>query len=297
MGDLLNIFSGPAQVSLYDSTNGLLFTGYLGEDIEIESESPVTGVSDGNKVSLGKIIKFACPLMQTDLTFLASLKTRRTYKQTIYVVAGEMLVKLSNMFVSVAMNRQFKSGETHKFALTAQTKVPADMESIINLLGSDGNCNTEVGTTGLATGWAQTNIAEKDVEASHLGERGNQQYIVLDGADEVLYYDFICPIEFPVKINVSAYVAERFTAAADFLFGIKTKDSLDVVVDEQVAQKTLIADQETRISHEISFTPGPDVKTISVYFEDNGGAAADIGIDDVQLEFGELTNFTDNTTE
>ena len=298
MGDFLNIFSGPAQVALYDATNEELFLGYLGEEIEIESESPVTGISDGNKVSLGKIIKFACPLMQTDLTFLASLKTRRTYKQTIYVVAGEMLVKLSNMFVSVAMNRQFKSGETHKFALTAQTKVPADLESIINLLGSNGNCNTENGSTGLALGWTATGAPTIDVDTSHLADRGNEQRFEVTGTPQTLYNDVICPVEFPVKITVSAYVKDLGGTGADFMFGIKTKEADGTpAVDSEMTNKTLTASQETRISQEINLSPGSDVGIIAVTFTDNSGATADLGIDDVQVEFGELTGFTDNTTE
>lgn len=301
MGDLLNIFSGPAQVNLYDSTNGVLCLGHLGEDdVKLEPVNESIGTSSGNAIDKGTLYKFTCALLQTDSTFLSNLRTRRAYQQTIYVIASGMLLKLSNIYFTIGLNRNCKGGESHKFMITAMTRISADVESIINLLGSDGNCNTEVGTSGLATGWAVSGPPSSyDVEASHISGRGNQQYVIFDDADQMIYYDVVCPLDqVPVKITVSAYVEERTdVSAADFLFGIKTKNSSDVVVDNQTSQQTLTSGQETRISKEISFTPGADIKTISVYFEDNGGAAADIGFDDVQLEFGELTDFTDNDTE
>lgn len=297
MGDLLNIFSGPAQVSLYDSTNKELLLGYLGEDIEIEAEDIVTGISDGNKCTTGKMIKFACPVLQTDDgTLLSSLKTRRSYLQTIYIVGSGLLVKISDVLISLAMNRQFKSGEIHKFALTAETKVSANFESIVNLLGSDGNCNTEVGSTGLATGWA-SDAAAYDVDTSSQVGRGNEQRVTFDDVDQSLYYDIICPLEFPVKVTVSASVKDRGGGAPDFMMGIKTKTNADVVVDSEMTSKSLTAGQNTRLSQEINLSPGANVCKISVYFEDDAGGGADLGIDDVQLEFGELTDFTDNSTE
>lgn len=294
MGSLTNIFSGPAQVSLWDDTNKELFLGYH-EIVEFDEKDIGHKLIDGNMLQYGQLSKIEIPILESDPELLANIRARRSTKQTIYVVGMEGLLQIDNVYITILQNRIFKGGEFHKLVASAQTEVEDDVNFKVNLLGTDGNCNTEVGSTGLATGWAESSTALVDVGVSHLPGRGNQQEVEFTGGGSgVLYYDFICPLEFPAKVTVSAYVDDYDASGSAFDFGIKTKTNAGVVVDSNMTGQVLDPAEQTRITKEVNLVPGANVAKISVYFAEDGSDSAAIGIDDVQLEFGALTDFTEN---
>jgi len=286
MANAANIFSGPAQVSLYDATNKELFLGYH-EQVKVTENNLAHNLIDNNNLQYGALTKVEIPLFQSDPTLLAAIKARRTTKQSIYIVGMDHLLQIDNVYVSVVRNRIYLGGEIHTLLLKAQTEVEADVGELINMLGEEGACDTDTNTDGVADGWT-------DATGNTVQVIGGQQQFKFDGASQTFYYDFICPLDQPVKITVSSTVENREAVIRSFEFGFKTKNNAGTVVDTKTHQVIIGESDTVRESYTVSFTPGAAVAKISVYFEDYNSTVAQLSIEDVQLQFGPLTDYTEN---
>jgi len=101
MGDILRIYSGGAQVNLYDSTNGVLHLGYASEDILIESEPQVVPLSDGNRVEVQEMISFEATLLETDSTKIDNIIARKGYLQEVYIIGLDSAYKFRDCFIRI----------------------------------------------------------------------------------------------------------------------------------------------------------------------------------------------------
>ena len=120
MGDILRIYSGGAQVSLYDSTNGLLALGYSGEEINIEVEPQIVPISDGNKVQVEQLVSFEAAILETDTTQITNLMARKGYLQEVYIIGIDSAYKFRDCFIRVKQIRPMKGGETHTVTISGQ---------------------------------------------------------------------------------------------------------------------------------------------------------------------------------
>ena len=295
MANPLRIYSGPGQIVLWDATNGYLYPGFL-QEIKLSEEPVQHELMDGNLHQALNIWKLEVPLLQTDTALIAALNSRRGTKQKIYITGLEAHWTLDNVFVTVQMVRGFNSGEAHRFVLTAQTGIENDYAMFENLLGTDGKFETDSDSDGYADGWNGT-ADTKSIVASHLSGEGNAQKVTWDGTSDqyVQHTRIILPIDtsaMPVKFTFSAYVKNNDSVNSTTIFPtIFTYDENGTLLTTSKKEETLSASEARRIS--VSATPATNspVKELGARIWYKAGIAADITVDNAQLEIGELTDF------
>lgn len=287
MADAGKIYTGPAQVNLYDSTNKELYLGY-NEKIDLSESVQAHTLIDKNNLQYGTLTKIKIPLLQSNPAMLSDIVARRSTKQSLYIVGMEMLTQIDNIYVNVVRDRLFAGGKSQNLILTAQTEVEDDVNDLVNLLGEEGACDTDTNSDNVADGWTNS-----DMTAG--GVTGSGQEVDITGASQTFYYDYICPLDqLPVKISVRADVTELNSDTPTILFGFKTKTNAGVVVDDEMDEFSFTALENRIISKTLSFTPGANVAKIAVYFEDYDADVANFRFKDVMLQFGPLTSYTEN---
>ncbi len=296
MGNLLEIFGSPVyQANLYDSTNGRLCLGALGDTVEIIQEALTYPLNDGNTIMGKQIAKISIPALETDSARVTAIKNRRGYPQELYLIGDQWAVKLLNVHLSYGLSRSGKMGEPHKLDLKAQTIVHTYVKHLINALGSIGNMNTD-GGGGLATGWTNSGCSSLSIQTSYLGAGyGNSQRFSITGASQALYADIRFPLEQskPIRITVSAYIDNRKAGTSTFRIGFRTVNSSSVVVDTSETVTNIANGADGRYSHSAIITPGADVLTIRAGFFSDGTNTAQLDVDNVQVEFGELSPYSE----
>jgi hypothetical protein len=311
MGQPLRIYSGAgAQISLYDATNGPLWLGYVADEINVIGTPSDVGLSDGNRVQFNHIHSVTIPIVQTDSTLLASLIARKGILQELYLVSIDSAYKFTDVLIQVAMNRNFKPGSdtgSHRFILTAkrvqQDKAAAASlpethycQFIQNLLGSFGNMNTDAGG-GVPTGWTNSGASSPSVTTSHLGGGyGNEWRFTLSDSGDYVYCRVRLPLDqTPIKITLSAYIDNRKSGTSYFKFAYILRDSsLSSVASALSDEKTQANGANARETEEWTITPAADACYIdfAIYGTDTG--TAELGVDNVQAEIGELTDYVEN---
>ena len=295
MGSPLSIFGGPCmQASLYDATNGLLHLSLLGEDVMYTEEPQNIGLSTGNVFELHKRASFEIPILETN-GIISDLAARRGIRQEVWLIGMENAVFIDNCLISYGLNRSLKPTEGgHVLNLKGSSADPNHFKSMINILGTYGNCNVDTDTDNIADGWTNFGCTELAVTTSHKAGRGNEQQFKMGASDE-FYINIRCPVDQKqIKITISAYVKERGSATAYYNFGLKTINHLNNILDtEEDAGKTLTSGQERRDSKEIVFTPSANIKTLRLYYS-YSTTDSKLGIDDVQMEFGGLSNYSES---
>ena len=304
MGDILRIYSGGAQVNLYDSTNGVLHLGYTSEDILIESESLLVPLSSGNQVQVEDMISFEATILETDETQIDNLIARKGYLQEVYIVGIDSAFKIRDVFIRIKEIRTLKAGEAHKVtiygrrikeAVSAAADLPETnyCQFIQNILGAFGNCNVD-GGSGIATGWSNNGGTSLSIDTSHLGGGyGNEQRLTLSDSGD----SFRCRVRFaigahPIKLTASAYVDNRKAGTSYYDFGFRTITE-GLAVTSNVDSKTLDNGENERISKTLLVTPTAALY-VDVSFVGSDSGTAELGFDNVQLEIGSLTNYVEN---
>ena len=305
MGDILRIYSGGAQVNLYDSTNGILALGAASEEISIESEQQLVPVSDGNRVQVEEIVSFEASLLQTDETRIDNLMARKGYLQEVYIVGIDSAFKIRDVFIRIKEIRSMKGGEAHmvtisgsryKQTVAAVSDLPETnyCQFMQNLLGGFGAI---LGAASYGTGWAYLGATGLSLETSHLGgEYGNEQRVTLADNGDFITCRLRFPIgEMPIKFTASAYIDNTKAGASYFFIGVRTKDVDDGVLDTNMsAEKTLAQSADGRQSFTVEFIPTTAVQFIEIVIQGGSTASAEIGFDNAQLEIGGLTAYLEN---
>lgn len=301
MGDILRIYSGGAQVNLYDSTNGVLCLGYASEDILVESESQSIGLSDGNRPQIEELVSCEFTILQTDETQIDNLMTRRNYLQEVYIIGIDSAFKMRDCFIRIKEIRSMKGGETHQITIScrryqqsiaAATDLPETKycQFIQNLLGAFGNCDTD-GGGGIPTGWTNSGATSLSVETSHLGGGyGNEfRFTLSDSGDQVKCRTRFLIDTMPIIFTVSAYIDNRKSGISYYQIGLETS-----IPEVKYEEKTLTQGVNERVSEKISFIPSGATETIMLSIKGSDLGTAELGIDNVQFEIGSLTNYVEN---
>ena len=217
MPDVHNILSDvPVQVTIYDSTNDNLYLGHLSSDNCRLTQKPLYNKTiSGGWIQYGVRTTLKCLLLETDPSKIANFTNRRSKKQTIYIVAGNYGVKLSNCYITHAQDREFEFGGDTNIKLEAHTDVEADVEVLKNLLGSEGGFETG---NNLGTGWTNSGMSSVSrADPSFLNGAGNyHQLATADGAGDYIYHRTTFPFEQPVKVTFSVY-AQSVTTSEIFI--------------------------------------------------------------------------------
>ncbi len=300
MGDILRIYSGGAQVNLYDSTNGVLCLGLSSEEISIEIEPQIVPISDGNKVQVEQIVSFEATILQTDETQIDNLMTRKSYLQEVYIVGIDSAFKMRNCFLMIKEIRSMKGGEAHLVTISGrrylQSVAAADdlpetnyCQFIQNLLGGFGAI-LGAGTT--PTGWSNSGATTLSIDTSHLGGGyGNEwRFTLSDSGDQVK-----CRLRFPIDaqpitFTASVYIDNRKGGTSYFTIGLET----DTPELKYSAEQELASGADARFNHKISFIPSGSVENIFLSIKGSDTGSAELGVDNAQLEIGSLTPYVEN---
>ena len=296
MADATNILKGaPAQVAIYDGSNGTLYFGYLSaDDIEMGEKSLIHKIIDGTRKQYGTRTSFRCNLLESDPAKIAALATRRAAKQTVYITGFNFGMKLSNCYVNYSQSRDFEPGGECLIQAEFYTEVEADVEVIRNLLGSQGGFQTD-GGGGLGTGWVDVGLTSTSQnDPSFLNGAGNNdQQINASGINQYIYNRTTWIFDQPLTLTASVY-AQSVTTSEDFQIEVRAQDSAHGLLS------AYYGDTET------ATTGGTDrfFTTVRIIDEDvfeievrlikktNSG---NVKFDDCQVEFGPLAPYTENT--
>lgn len=304
MGDILRIYSGGAQINLYDATNGVLHLGAASEEIAIESEQQIVPVSDGNKVQVEEIVSFEASILQTDETQIDNLMTRKSYLQEVYIIGIDSAYKIRDCFIRIKEVRSMKGGETHmvtisgaryKQTVAAAAQLPESnyTQFMQNILGGFGAI---LGAASVGTGWAHLGATSTSVDTSHLGGGyANEQRFTLADAGDYIFCRVRLPLDqMPIKITASAYVDNTKAGISYYNFGYRTKDSGASELDIKVEAKTLAQSANERVSYTVECTPTADCLFVELLFQGSASGTCELGVDNCQLEIGSLTDYVEN---
>jgi hypothetical protein len=301
MADATQILKNvPAQVSLYDATNGILNLGYLAADNLMVSAKPLFHkIIDGNRNQYGTRTKFVCRLLETNPSKLAALTTRRSYKQSVFIVTAEYGVRISNCYINYFQSRDMEIGGDSFIQVEFHTDIESDVEVLKNLLGATGNMDVDTNTDGMSDGWVEDGTLDDydRTTPSFLGAGfGSDQRIEVTsgGADAGIYNAEWWPIDQLVKVTVSAYVQYNVNEDNTFIFQIRTKEFDDSPIDTYESSQMTATSSPVRYSYTHEFTPGADTYKIAFHLLIEAGESSDLFIDNAQMEFGSLSAYTEN---
>jgi len=283
--DSSKFFYGPADVTLYDSTNGYSWLGYI-EDVQVNGSPLMHNIFDGNRRKYGISYKFRTKLQQSDQSFFDDLETREATRQTIYICGLNNMVKLDNMYIFA--NPEIRDDNIHYIDLRAETEVKADFTKFQNLLLNSDMVDF---TTGVADNFS-TDGTGTSSNTSHVSGGGNEQRVTLDAQ----YYrqDIIMPFETARRITASAYVIDRGGLGVTCKIGFILLDNSGSTISTHEVDFTLGAGANGRQSNSVLVVPSSPVKTIRWQIREANAVAASLGIDNAMLNFGPLTTYANN---
>lgn len=292
MANPLSIFSGPAQITTWDATNGYEYLGY-NKEITVEGEPQNAELLDGNLHQLTTLYKLSAPLLQSNQTVIDAIKARRGVKQKLYIVGTESMLTIDNVLISLGMKRSFKAGgDAHTLELQAQTAVEDDVDFKVNLLGTSGKFETDSNSDGIADGWFSANLTASIV-SSHLSNGGNAQKVVWDGSSDsyIRNNPWIKAPTNSQKVTFSYYVQNNDTIApCEFKTALLFYDKDNTIVQSFTQDETLGAGNNDRKSLSVNVNTATQIIFIETRIWRKTGAV-DLTIDNAQLEFGDLSTF------
>jgi hypothetical protein len=306
MPDVQNILSGaPAQIAIYDSTNGLLCLGYLSsKNFQLTAKPLFHTNINGNRYQYGTRTILKVEMLESDPTKLAALKAKHNDKQDIYTTAAEYGVKLHDCYVQYGQKRKYGPGDVSVIQITAYTDVEDDVEVIKNLLSrvpatayDYGNFNTDTNSDGLADGWtAVGTIADGLTDPSWLNGAGDShQELGLDNT-ELIYCDITWYLDQPVLITFSANIKGGVTPYThQVTLRIRILRSGNNSVDHKAYSFEINDLNSGRYSVSQMLNPGShDIVELRCEIGSDHIDGATIEVDDAQLEFGSLSDYTEN---
>jgi hypothetical protein len=214
-------------------------------------------------------------------------------------------VKITDVFVVISLERSQKPGEVHKGTLTGRriqqdkTAAPENPEThyiqfIQNILGGYG---AMLGAGSLADGWENLGGTSLSLAASHLGGGfGNEQRITLADTGDFILIRVRLPLgQYKIKLTFSAYIDNTKAGDSYFYLGVITRnDAYSALETLQSSELTLANGADGRQSYTVEFTPSALAVYIQGYVQGGTTGSAELGIDNAQLEIGELTDYVEN---
>lgn len=293
----INLFAGPGQLVLYDSTNGSAFLGWA--DIKITEKAFTHENIQGDLIRYDRRYALTAEVPITDTPTLDDLEARDGIDQTIYIAGFEAYFTVSGVRMVYEVERNWLGAKIHSVEIRAQWKDPDDHQFAVNLLtlDSDIEIKFENFTTGVADGW---NVANEDVaqSLSPSFRTGYCQSVAWVGAPsgQAFYSDYVdLFFSKPIKITASIYLKDADVGAGDIQFGFTVKLTDDSTVDYRgVFANNALSSSGARISYSAIVNEALPVKQIllSIYVDNNESLTLEL--DDAQLEFGNLSNFRED---
>lgn len=293
MSNDLDIFAGPAQVTLYDSTNGYLYLDWCEARIK-EKPKKIKSI-ENQTLLIENNFDFDVKVIRFNSDTLNKLSARNNTKQIIYLVGLDSMVTISNVFIFYFIERLFSSKPHH---LTIAGSGGADLVTHkVNLMHPDGKFENDSNSDGLADGWVKSaSVNSVEIRASFLSGGGNAQYLYCTmGSDQNIQYKVKAPVKGRIKATASVYVKfdpDVITGDGHLCLGIYARraDGSFITFDYDIFAFT------NGEGKRISYTKTIDINELAVeltfIIHNKGGAYAfNALLDNAQLELGKLSNF------
>ncbi|HFQ93903.1 MAG TPA: hypothetical protein ENK32_07835 [Anaerolineae bacterium] len=281
-------FSGPADVTLWDGTNGFYLLGYLA-DVEIGSKVLTHTIIDGNLRRYAVNYRLRAAMLQSAEEAITEINsTRDGTRQNIYLTKFDGLAVMSNVFAAAGHSINGREDDIVEVTAAGYNTVT----KYKNLLGADGKFEVDSNSDGVADGWTD-GASAASIVASHLSGGGNAQRVNLALSGDNFYYEVKAPFETARRLAASVYAREHTgLGTLDFTFGFKTLDTAGAVINTYADTYNFSAGQAQRVTKEVFVNEGQPVASVRLFVE-YAGSGGEIRMDNAQLELGPLSDFKD----
>ncbi len=304
--DLKSIYYSPSQINLQDATNGYLFCGYLtDEDFEIEQTPLVHKIFDGREFQWGTKTEFKATLRETNPELWKDLKDRFNDEIDVYIICQNCAFKFNSIYINAAQFRDLSRGGSHTIVISGTTDDESCFEIIKNLLSSVkdgfdyGGCEIDTNSDGLCDGWINSGLTCTRYSTwKYSGTYSQRLQYDQAGLDYAL-----CRVRFPIdkfeiRITVSAQVKNVLgsTSRFDFGFRLLTAAESPSVISTHTVNHSFTGGEEKQISHSALVTPTATVGWIEIIVQTVAAPYDDVdaALDNLQIEFGSLTAYSEN---
>ncbi len=293
MANNLDIFSGPAQVSLYDSTNGYLYLGWCEADIK-EKPKKILSI-ENQELLIEKQMQFDIQVIRFNPDILNQLETRKNEKQTIYFVGLDSEVIINNVFFLFYANRKF--GSKPHILTIAGSGLAELIEQKVNLLHPDGKFENDSNGDGLADGWVKSaSVNSVEIRSSFLSGGGNAQYLNCStGSDQNIQYRVKAPFAGRLKVTASVYVKfdpDVSGIDGNLCLGCYTRDANGTFKTFDYEIFSFVSEEEKRIHFTKDLQLNDIAAELVFIIHNKGGSYAfNVLLDNAQLEIGKLSDF------
>lgn len=298
--NLKSIYYSPAQINLYDSTNGLLFCGYLEpDDFDIEQDELVHKIINGQRYQYGTRTEFKAVLKETNPEMWQDIRDRMDDLVDVYIICQNVAFKFKDIYINARQVRDLSIGGKQNIVLSGATDDVTAFEIIKNILSSVkdtvdyGNMNTDGDPSGVSLGWTNSGYTATRV-ASWLSGGGSCQKLEETSGTSSFYCRMHFPIDtFQIRITLSFYYYNAGAAPITITNGFRLVNNAGSVISTHT-QATGVADlEQSLITYSSLIVPTAQARYIDAYFETTG-AIADLRLDNVQIEFGNFTAYSEN---
>jgi hypothetical protein len=295
----LNVFAGPGQITLYDSTNGYLFLGHLG-DIEIEEKALTHKNIKHELIRYDRYFTLSAMVYESNRTLISDLESRVGTAQDIYIIGAEGMLKISGVKVHYEVERVYGKDDPHAIEIVSRWGDEDKHNFYVNLLTSVSGLEFkfENFSGNIASGWSAFNY---DVVSSVSSFRtGNAQLITWLGAPTNQFMRnsfFPCPFNAPVRLTASVYAQDQSFGNGDFQIGVSVKytdNTMNTFLTDIPMSEISSGSSGTRVSYSEIIVPSKPIKEIYMRFGAKDYDSLGVEIDDAQLEIGHLSNFRED---
>ncbi len=297
MSNDLDIFAGPAQVTLYDTTNGYLHLGWC--EARIKEKPKKTKSIENQTLLIENNFDFDVKVIRFNSDTLNKLSARNNTKQTIYLVGLDSMITINNVFIFYFTERPFGSKPHH---LTIAASGNANLVSQqVNLIHPDGKFENDSNSDGLADGWVLIGSAPVSIQSSFLTGGGNCQRIDFSSASAQYYIYKQALIPFKEQLKVTASIYAKFdpdgtiSEPRNLNIGLELRDKDNNWIASHYEYFSFNSGEQKRIS----ITKTLDAKDKEALYvrliiknvpTDNSKLFV-AQLDNAQLELGKLSNF------
>ena len=286
--EVTEIYGGPAQVVLYDSTNGYQYLGWC-EDVSLKHKMHYHKTIEKQLSYYADEFMFNADALVSSQNAVDQLRSRLGLKQTIYIIGFKDFLTISNMEIVFNAQRLWKDGNFHTIKINGGGNNKDDIVHRHNILGNEGAFETPVdGSVG--TGWVLGADTTGSLVVSFRSGQAQQINIGTD-SNSGISNTKILPVLPGTKITISTWIRTLNIAGGE---KIRLAIAFLDADNNWITQKAATIDVNFEDGRRISFSAvtedwGKDIARVRFRLQKSTENIT-IEMDDAQMELGGLTD-------
>ncbi len=288
--------ASPAEITIYDDTNGYLYLGYA-IDGKIALSKKYKKSIEGFEIPYNSNYSLDATFLNFDYLIADSIESREGTKQTIYIVYENGGIEtIAGVYFRFEYSEKLKNGEIREGSISASFNDKNLISSKVNLLMPTAVCDNDSNSDDLADGWVKNTDADAFIEPSFLSGRGNAQGLGLSGGSSCYaYMQANIPFMSYRVFTVSAAVKNdphNTLGDANVCMGVYFRGVDNGYISQPYGVFQFASQEEKRISYTAQISPSKLVKSVEIIFHNKSGTEDyEILVDDVQIVLGKESNF------